>query len=229
MRCCMFIFIGILADKTVWSTGITFWFGVGLPVWCSYGGVTCDSVVASQTYGRVISIEFNLAYIAGSLPSSIGNFKVMKILNLHNNQIGSTIPSSIGDLTALTFLNLRLNSLLGPIPNSIGGLSSLTYLSLGQNLIYSTVPSSLNTLTNLKSLFLDINFLDGTIPSLAALQLDNLYLHLNYLRPGDSPSVSPTTFSTFTLQSDFQVWGNCFEFHYASIDILPTHCLNPGG
>ena len=225
----MIIFIGILAGKTVWSTAVTVWSGVGLPVWCSYGGVTCDSVVASQTYGRIISIDFSLAYIIGSLPSSIGNLKVMKILNLHNNQIGNTIPSSIGDLTALTYLDLRTNSLIGPIPSSIGGLSSATFLSLGQNLIYSTIPSSLNTLTNLKSLFLDNNFFDGSIPSLAALQLDNLYLYLNYLRPGDSPVVSPTTFSTYTLQKDFKVWGNCFEFHYAAIDIFPTRCLNPGG
>ena len=225
----MIIFIGILVGKTIWSTAITVWSGVGLPAWCFYSGVTCDSVVASQTYGRIISIDFSLAYITGSLPSSIGNLKVMKILNLHNNQIGSTIPSSIGDLTALTYLNLRSNSLIGPVPNSIGGLSSATFLSLGQNLIYSTIPSSLNSLTNLKTLLLDNNFFDGSIPSLAALQLDILYLFLNYLRPADSPIVSPTTFSTYTLQNDFKAFGNCFEFHYGVIDIFPTRCLNPGG
>ena len=91
---------GGVPGKTVWSTVVAVWSGVGLPVWCFYGGVTCDSVVASQTYGRIISIDFSLAYITGSLPSSIGNLKVMEILKLNDNSLGSTIPSSIGDLTA---------------------------------------------------------------------------------------------------------------------------------
>ena len=200
MDCCMIIFTGILAGKTVWSTVATFWSGlvwfglvwfglvwsslvwsglvwsgVGLPVWCSCGGVTCDSMAASQTYARIIGMDFSFAWIAGSLPSSIGNLKVMKILNLHNNQIGKTIPSSIGDLTALTYLDWRTNRLISPIPNSSGVLSSETYLGLGENLIFSTIPSSLNMWTNLKTLFLDTNFFDGIILSFAMRQIVSIF------------------------------------------------------
>ena len=183
MGCCIFILTGGVPGKTAWSTVTTFWSGLGLPVWCSYGGVTCDSVAASQTYARIIGMDFSLAWIAGSLPSSIGNLRQIKILKLNDNSLGSTIPSSIGDLTALTYLSLGGNFLTGTIPSTIGGLTSLTSLELYRNKMNGTLPDAIGRIESLQLINLYLNSFVGTIPSTICTMtgLVSLFLSMNSL------------------------------------------------
>ena len=61
-----------------------------------------------------------------SLPSSIGNFKVMKTLSLSKNKI-SALPEDMGKMTKLENLNLSFN-LLQSIPSSFQQLKHLRSL-----------------------------------------------------------------------------------------------------
>ena len=58
-----------------------------------------------------------------SLPSSIGNFKVMKTLSLSKNKI-TALPDDMGKMTKLENLNLSFN-LLQSIPSSFQQLKHL--------------------------------------------------------------------------------------------------------
>ena len=61
-----------------------------------------------------------------SLPSSIGNFKVMKTLSLSKNKI-SSLPEDMGKMTKLENLNMSFN-LLHSIPSSFQQLKHLRSL-----------------------------------------------------------------------------------------------------
>ena len=221
-----FFFTGGLYGKTTWNPAVTVWSGVGLPVWCSFGGVTCNIVSGSATYGRVVGIDVSSAWMSGSLPSTIGNLKAMQILKLNDNVLVGSIPSSIGTLTALTYLSLASNMLTGTIPSSIGGLLSLTNMNLGTNSITGSLPSSLSVMTKLRTVYLNTNSLVGTIPNLSALKsARTMYLHTNYISMGILSTVPSSTFSTTTLNGKLRLENNCLSFLYGLINVSPTHCI----
>ena len=94
---------------------------------------------AKRTAPFIVSVRLNVVYYLqveknlrnldlsrnkiNSLPSSIGNFKVMKTLSLSKNKI-SALPDDMGKMTRLENLNLSFN-LLQSIPSSFQQLKHL--------------------------------------------------------------------------------------------------------
>ncbi|MBL8112689.1 MAG: fibronectin type III domain-containing protein [Acidobacteria bacterium] len=165
------------------------WF-TKVPV-CSWFGVTCD-----MTQSTVIGLTFPGNNLVGTLPSSIGNFTNLTVLDLGSNQIsgplpaelwglatldtliladnpiGGSLPSAVSGLTSVGVLALFDCQLSGLIPSEIGNLPALEVLDLGINQLSGPIPSSLGNLTGLTFLRLDANQLSGEVPgSLQSLAL----------------------------------------------------------
>ena len=127
-------------------------------------GVTCDSIIGSATYGRIRSIGISSRRLTGTLPSTIGNFQSLTLIDFSYNSLTGTIPSTISTLTSLTGISFYSNSLTGTIPSTISTLTSLTYLDLRYNYLTmgaaTSVPISTFSATTLSgNLYLDNNCL----------------------------------------------------------------------
>jgi Leucine-rich repeat (LRR) protein len=80
--------------------------------------------------------ELHLGYnsFAGNLPSSIGHFTSLSILELYNNNLSGNVPTEIGTLTNLTSLDLSSNNLSGVIKEEhFVGLMNLKKIDLSFN------------------------------------------------------------------------------------------------
>ena len=203
----------------------------GVPAWCSFLGVQCDTDSTSATHLSVIYLRLTNESLAGTIPSSIGSLTALRGLYIGGNHLTGSIPSSIGSLTSLLRIYLNTNSLTGTIPSSIGSLSLLSYLLLNSTSISGTIPSSIGSMTSLIHVQLEDNFLTGTIPSTfnQLTKLTYLTLQSNYLTMGSATTVPPSTFSNETLLAPrfsgiLELYDNCLVFNYQSTSASATHC-----
>ncbi|CAL4982453.1 unnamed protein product [Urochloa decumbens] len=151
------------------------------------------------------SLRLRRTNFSGEIPSSIGNLKSLKELDLAEAGIedtggrgfsgvaepgfsiyfgpgfSGTIPSSIGKLTSLEWLALSGFGLVGSISPWIANLTSLTILRLYNSGLSGSIPSSVGELTKLKELTLSSSKFFGNIPSSISnlTQLDTLNLQSN--------------------------------------------------
>ena len=114
-----------------------------------------------------------------TLPTAIGQLKVLTTLSLHDNQL-ATLPTEIGQLKALTTLSLHDNQ-LAKLPTEIGQLKALRTLSLANNKL-TTLPTEIGQLKALTTLSLASNKL-ATLPTeIGQLKaLTKLYLFNNQI------------------------------------------------
>uniref|UniRef100_A0A452ZG73 non-specific serine/threonine protein kinase n=3 Tax=Aegilops tauschii subsp. strangulata TaxID=200361 RepID=A0A452ZG73_AEGTS len=116
--------------------------------------------------------------IAGHIPTGIGRYYKLAILEFADNRFTGTIPSDIGKLSNLKELSLFQNRYYGEIPSSIGNLSQLNLLSLSTNNLEGSIPATFGNLTELISLDLSSNLLSGQIPE-EVMSISSLALFLN--------------------------------------------------
>ncbi|VAH08889.1 unnamed protein product [Triticum turgidum subsp. durum] len=116
--------------------------------------------------------------IAGHIPTGIGRYYKLAILEFADNCFTGTIPSDIGKLSNLKELSLFQNRYYGEIPSSIGNLSQLNLLSLSTNNLEGSIPATFGNLTELISLDLSSNLLSGQIPE-EVMSISTLALSLN--------------------------------------------------
>jgi len=113
---------------------------------------------------KIVSLELFDNHLTGILPSSLGDLKYLKTLNLAFNNIGGNIPESIVLLRRLTVLRLGRNKLSGEIPENIGNMILLERFELGGNELEGKIPKTLAKIYTLKALDLSGNRLTGEIP-----------------------------------------------------------------
>jgi hypothetical protein len=85
----------------------------------------------------------------GALPTQIGAFPYMTILDLSGNVLTGSLPGQLQSLVNLRTLNLADNSMSGMLPNAMGDLGNLQTLDLANNAFDGQVPVSFAHLTRL--------------------------------------------------------------------------------
>jgi Leucine-rich repeat (LRR) protein len=100
----------------------------------------------------------------GTLPHSIGNLKMLSIINLLSCNFSGSIPDSLTSLTQLVYLKMSSNMFSGSIP-IFSMAKNLTYLDLSSNNLTGQITSTQwEELLKLESLYLFGNSLNGNIP-----------------------------------------------------------------
>jgi Leucine-rich repeat (LRR) protein len=78
--------------------------------------------------------------LSGEIPASLGNLKVLKLLNISHNNLSRKVPISFGDLKSLESLDLSYNKISGLIPQSLANLQQLTVLDVNNNKLTGRIP-----------------------------------------------------------------------------------------
>ena len=95
-------------------------------------GAIPDSIVNWELIQYVDLSENSFSGDSG-LPTTIGQWKSVVELKLHNSGVGGTLPSELGAMTFLELLDLSGSGIGGTIPTEIGSLKSLQILALYEN------------------------------------------------------------------------------------------------
>ncbi|XP_022743922.1 probable LRR receptor-like serine/threonine-protein kinase IRK [Durio zibethinus] len=96
--------------------------------------------------------------------------KLVKTMDLSDNNLSGEIPEEVTSLVGLQSLNFSHNLLLGTIPANIGAMGSLESVDLSTNNISGEIPPSISYLTFLSHLNLSYNKITGKIPTSTQLQ-----------------------------------------------------------
>ena len=87
--------------------------------------------------------------LTGSIPTEIGYFTNLVVLNLISNELSGLLPNEIGYLTNLNYLYLDGNNLSGPIPPELGNMDNLNEILLNGNHFYGQIPDEICNNENL--------------------------------------------------------------------------------
>ncbi|XP_028798346.1 receptor-like protein EIX1 [Neltuma alba] len=96
--------------------------------------------------------------------------RLLKLIDISENELCGKIPREIGNLSELVSLDLSSNNLSGAIPWELGNLHALEFLDLSTNHVSGPIPSSFSEMNWLAVLNLSNNNLSGKIPSGTQLQ-----------------------------------------------------------
>ncbi|KAK9078579.1 hypothetical protein SSX86_002636 [Deinandra increscens subsp. villosa] len=115
-----------------------------------------------------MSIELDLSQnnLFGSLPTNVGDLKMLGILDLSHNNISGNIPSSLSGCASLSRLSFRGNKFEGLIPPSLISLKGLVELDISDNNLSGQIPQFLEQLIVLEYLDLSHNDFEGEVPTL---------------------------------------------------------------
>ncbi|XP_021973645.1 receptor kinase-like protein Xa21 [Helianthus annuus] len=153
---------------------------------------------------HLIALQLDDNKFTGKIPQRILQLSSLSIiLNLSQNNLFGSLPTEVGDLKMLSALDLSYNNLSGNIPSSLGSCGSLTSLSLKGNLFQGMIPPSLSSLKGLVELDISHNNLSGQIPRfLERFLLEYLNLSYNDFE-GEVPQLG-----VFANASAFSILGN---------------------
>ncbi|XP_035545131.1 receptor-like protein 7 [Juglans regia] len=122
--------------------------------------------------GNLRTLELGGTFFSGTLSDSIGNLKMLAIVDLYSCNFNGSIPKSMATLTQLVYLDMSYNNFTGPIP-SFSMAKRLTEIYLTRNDLTGKITSTQwKELRNLEILDLGYNSLEGGLPiSLFSLPL----------------------------------------------------------
>ncbi|XP_075661366.1 receptor-like protein EIX2 [Castanea sativa] len=115
-------------------------------------------------------IESQLVAIKGKYLEYSTTLRLVKIIDLSNNNLSGEIPKEVMHLKGLQSLDLSFNILTGRIPENIGDMGSVESIDFSSNQLSGQIPQSMSSLTFLSRLNLSNNNLIGKIPSSTQLQ-----------------------------------------------------------
>ncbi|WCJ29602.1 Receptor-like protein EIX2 [Euphorbia peplus] len=96
--------------------------------------------------------------------------RLVRSIDLSDNNFSGKIPTEITNLEGLGSLNLSQNALTGRIPESIGDMRWLEVIDFSQNQLSGHIPENMSRLSSLSSMNLSYNNLSGKIPLGTQLQ-----------------------------------------------------------
>ncbi|KAL8237671.1 hypothetical protein R6Q59_018752 [Mikania micrantha] len=128
--------------------------------------------------------ELRISGLSNGTLDFIRDLRSLGVLVLRNNRISGPIPTDIGEYQNLTLLDLSFNNLNGQIPRELFNLSRLFFLSLGNNSLNGTLPDVKSS--SLSNIDVSYNELSGTLPSWVNEANLQLNLVVNNFTIGDS-------------------------------------------
>ncbi|KAL9339618.1 hypothetical protein Peur_068633 [Populus x canadensis] len=159
-------------------------------------------------FPRLVFFNLSRNDFSGSIPSSISNMSLLKVLDLSNNGLSGNIPEQLVEnclslrglvlsnnylkgqlfwknfnLKYLTDLILRGNQLTGTLPNSLSNCSALQSLDVSLNNLSGKIPRWIGYMSSLQYLDLSENNLFGSLPSnfCSSRMMIEVYLSKNKL------------------------------------------------
>jgi Leucine-rich repeat (LRR) protein len=165
-------------------------------------------------------LDLAINKIVGPIPPEIGSLTKLKILYISTNSFSNSIPSTLGNLRILDDMDIDNNHLTGTIPSEFGLLTSLRYLDMDNNFVTGTIPPEMQTLNNLIDLDLDKNRLTGTIPSALSRLSSLMYLSLD---TNSLTGTIPSEIGAMTLLNVLLVQNNHLS---GSVDSLLWQAAN---
>ncbi|KAK9673056.1 hypothetical protein RND81_12G143300 [Saponaria officinalis] len=133
---------------------------------------------------KLKSFDLSSNYIGGEIGAHHNLSKCstydLEDLKLSRNMIGGTLPTWLGDFKSLKILNIANNAIEGPIPVSIGSLSYLEELVISGNRMNGTIPQGLRQCKALVTIEFSSNNLQGVVSESLFANLSSLnYLNLS--------------------------------------------------
>ena len=95
----------------------------------------------STTLKLVKTLDLSDNNLSGEIPDQVTRLVGLQSLNLSNNLLVGRIPDNIGAIEVLECVDLSANNLSGEIPKSMSQLSFLSYLNLSNNKLTGKIPS----------------------------------------------------------------------------------------
>ena len=106
--------------------------------------------------------------------------------------MGGTLDSTFGNLKNLRIINLTDNIMSGNLPDVFDQIPNLEIIQISGNQFSGSIPSTIISLQNLKILEMNDNLFSGTIPIIQSQQITGIELSSNKFS-GDFPSGYFTT------------------------------------
>ncbi|KAG6490427.1 hypothetical protein ZIOFF_051723 [Zingiber officinale] len=156
-----------------------------------------DSLYHDSHYDETLIITAK-----GSSYEYTDELRLVRSMDLSNNNLSGEIPNELTDLLGLHFLNLSMNHFTGRIPEKIGGMSQLESLDLSMNNLTGEVPASLSALSFLGYLNLSYNNLSGRIPESTQLSTFNASIYAGNEGLCGSPLPQCSSHATFQVPSE---------------------------
>jgi len=141
---------------------------------------------------------------------------------LTKTNFSGTLPSSIGNLKMLSTIDLSYCNFSGSIPDSMASLTQLVYLDMSWNMFSGSIPV-FSMAKNLTKLDLSSNNLTGQITSTQweeLLKLEDLYLYENSL----NGSIPVSLFSLPSLRY-LELWSNQFSGQLKEFSNVSSYML----
>jgi Leucine-rich repeat (LRR) protein len=162
---------------------------------CGLNGTFPEKIFQIPTL-ETLDLSFNFD-LQGSLPEFPLNGS-LRMLVLSNTTFSGTLPNSIGNLKMLSLIDLSYCNFNGSIPKSMTSLAQLLYLDMSSNYFVGSIPS-FNMGKNLTTIDLSNNNLSGQITSTRWEELLNLEV-LNLRNNSLEGSIPMSLFSLPSLQ-----------------------------
>ncbi|KAM3394389.1 hypothetical protein P3S68_003391 [Capsicum galapagoense] len=141
----------------------------------------CNGIIPQEIGNLVNLMELWMEsnQMTGSVPISIFNISVLKVLSLAGNNLNGFLSHKIGILTKMQFLYHTQNRFTGEIPKEIINLVELEELLLGSNRFRGPLTMVIFNISGLRVIYLSFNNLSGRLPpNLGSLlpNIEELYL-----------------------------------------------------
>ncbi|XP_059650393.1 receptor-like protein 7 [Cornus florida] len=157
-------------------------------------------------HGSLQTMILRYTNFSGTLPDSIGNLRMLSMIDVFNCSFTGPIPSSLANLTQLVHLDLAYNMFIGPIPSFSKNLS---YIYLSHNSLSGTIPSSLLDLPSLKEIYLSFNKFDGQVGEIS--NASSSLLEILNLRNNNLQGSVPMSFFELGRLTDLVINSNNFS------------------
>ncbi|XP_077226260.1 uncharacterized protein LOC143859433 [Tasmannia lanceolata] len=126
------------------------------------GGTIPKQIIGLSSLSMALDLSQN--FFTGSLPSEVGNLKILELLNVSQNKLSGEIPSTLANCKSMRELYMQGNTFRGDVSSVFTTLTSIEALDLSYNNFSGKIPKYLEGFKFLRYLNLSFNNFEGEVP-----------------------------------------------------------------